>query len=128
MLIKQPQFVEVYKIELSEGEELNELPNKIVQALGRFKSKLSRSLILTHIYKDHIITMDCETRKKFRLELSRDENGNVKLGEPEEVKAVFVPVKNLKKDEAESENSEPDNLIVVTVEIEKSDFWGGKFL
>jgi len=125
MRVKQQQIVEVYKIDLKDGEELGELPGKIIQALGRFKTKLSRSLILTHIYKDHVITLDCETRKKFRLSLSRDENGNIQLGEPEEVKAVFVPIKNLKKDEGGSEDCEPEYL--VDLEIEKADFWGGKF-
>ncbi len=122
-------FVEVEKqVRLMDGEELMELPRKIMQALTRTKSKLNRSLILTHIFKDHIVTLDIETRKKFRMSLDRDDKGVIKLGQPEEVKAKFVPVKeNTTKSEDGEEVTETDAHEEVEVEVNKVSFWGGKF-
>jgi hypothetical protein len=87
------QVVEIHKVDLVDGEEFHELPGKIMRALGRMKGKLKKSLILTHIFKDHVVTFDLETRKKFRLDMSRGNSGEIVLGAPVEVVAVFVPVK-----------------------------------
>lgn len=87
------EYIVVEKIQLADGEELMDLPRKIMAELTKQKAKLKRSLILTHIFGDHIVTRDLETRKRFRLELSRTDGGNIKLGKPEEVRTMFVPVK-----------------------------------
>jgi hypothetical protein len=124
------RIVEVSKVDLMDGEEFGELPRKIMQSLTRTKSKLNRSLILTHIFKDHIITLDLETRKKFKMSLERDEKGVIKLGQPEEVKAAFVPVKQTtsKNDDGE-EVIETDAPVEVEVTVEPgAPFWGGRFL
>lgn len=122
--------VEVNKVDLMDGEEYGELPRKIMQSLTRTKSKLNRSLILTHIFKDHIVTLDLETRKKFRMSLERDEKGTIKLGQPEEVKATFVPVKQTtSKDDAGEDVITTDAPVEVELPVEaKAPFWGGIFL
>lgn len=119
-------MVEVEKVDLMDGEELMELPRKIMASLTRTKSKLNRSLILTHIFKDHIVTLDIETRKKFMMSMERDDKGAIKLGQPQEVKTKFVPVKeNTTKSEDGVEVVETDAPI--EVEVEEPGFWGGQF-
>ncbi len=83
--------VEISKVELLEGEEMQTLIKKIQDAITQGKGKTNKSLFLHGIFKDHIITRDWETHKFFKMELSRDGEG-VKLSSSTEVRQAFVPI------------------------------------
>lgn len=85
-------IVEVTKVELVEGEELQGLIKKVIDAVGRHKGKVSKSLGLTGIYKDHVIARDFETGRFFRMKMVR-EGADVVLSDAEEVRQVFVPAR-----------------------------------
>lgn len=86
-------IVEVTKVDLVDGEELMDLAKKVMAAITQHKGKLSKSLALQGIFKDHIIVRDMEDGKIFRMEMTRSEVGDVALEGLSEVRQVFVPVK-----------------------------------
>lgn len=101
--------IEVRKVELVEGEELQGLVKKVIDAIGRSKGKTTKSIGLTGIYKDHIITRDFESGKFFKMAMERDDAGNVKLGDAVEVKQVFVPAKQ----KTEKAEDAPEVLVAI---------------
>lgn len=86
-------LVVVEKVDLVEGEELMDLAKKVMVAITQNKGKTKRSLGLLGIFKDHIVVRDFEDGKLFRMEMKRDDDGNVLLDGMDEVKQTFSPVK-----------------------------------
>jgi len=85
--------IEVHKVELVDGEELMQMVDKVIAAVTQSKGKLKKSLSLRGIFKDHVVVRDAESGKMFRMKMTRDDKGQVALEGMEEVKQVFVPVK-----------------------------------
>lgn len=83
--------VEINKVELLDGEELQTLVKKVVDAITQGKGKTNKSLFLNGIFKDHVITRDWETGKFFKMEMARDGDAITLTGSAE-VRQAFVPV------------------------------------
>jgi len=103
-------FVQVQKVDLVEGEELMDLAKKVMAAITQNKGKTRKSLGLLGIFKDHIVVRDFEDGKLFRMEMKRDDGGNVLLDGMEEVQQKFVPLKPKVQQKSEGQVS------VVTLE------------
>ncbi len=86
--------IEVQKFELTDGQELNDFISMVMKAVTQQRKQLNRSLGLMGIYKNHIITRDMESGKFFKLAMKHDANA-IELGDPAEVRQVFVPVTNV---------------------------------
>jgi len=86
-------FIEVKKLELLEGEEVLQVGNKIMQMLTTMKGKVKQNLGLIGVYNDYIIARDRDSGKHFRFTFKRGSKGEIELLDPEEVKSVFVAVK-----------------------------------
>lgn len=104
--------IEVCKVELTEGEELQGMIKKVIDAITRSKGKTKKSLHLAGIYKDHIITRDFESGRFFKMKMERD-GDVIKLSDEAEVRQVFVPVKQ------KTEKAEADQFCLVAIEAEK---------
>lgn len=83
--------IEINKVELVEGEELMELVDKVYKALAQNKAKTDKSLGLRGIFKDYIITRDAESGQFFQMAITR-KGEHLELGEPVQVRQIYVPV------------------------------------
>lgn len=86
-------LVAINKVELLDGEELMDLAKKVMAAITQNRGKIKKSLGLVGIFKDHIVVRDFENGQLFRMEMKRDDAGNVQLDGMEEVRQVFMPLK-----------------------------------
>jgi len=86
-------LIEINKVDLVDGEELMELARKVQAAITQHKGKLQKSLGLIGIYKDHIVVRDWEDGKLFRMDMKRDDKGEILLADMTPVKQAFIPVR-----------------------------------
>ena len=102
-------MIEVSKIDLREGEELQKVVRSIVDTLRSDDEvhKTSKELGLRGIFKDHIVTQDFTTGRMFKFDLARDEAGTIKLSNPVEVRMTFVPVEAKNADGTVTKSDEP---------------------
>ena len=96
-------FVQVYKFELREGEELGELVRNIHQSLARHRERTNKSMFLRGIFKGFVITQDLENGQFLRMTLKRDKQGLIELGESVAVRQAFVPIGSKGKTEKNEE-------------------------
>lgn len=108
-------FVQVNKVELREGEELQSFIGSVIKALAQHKQKTNKSLMLAGIFKGFIVTRDIEKGTFFKVEMARSEDGLFKLGKVQEVRQAFVPVTQ-KKEKAEEQ--EP-TLVAVNGDVQE---------
>lgn len=114
--------IEIRKVDLVEGEELQGLIRKVFDALRLHKTKSKGSFMLKGIFKDFIITQDSESGKFFRMKMSRDAN-QINLDGLEEVRQTFVPVtqKTEKSEEVRGKYIAMDDGEVITWPLTKSE-------
>lgn len=103
-------------LQLTEGEDLMDLINKIREAMAVNRAKMKMSLGLLNIFSDYVIAKDFESNRFFKLELSRDDAGGVVLGDAQEVRQVYVPM-----DQDKTEKS----LELDTIKVEPVSIWRG---
>lgn len=94
---KTPEFIQVEKLDLREGEELQEFISSVWKALTRHRERTNRSLMLRGIFEDHVVTKDVENGRLFKMQFKRDKGGFIEFGETQEVRQTFVPVKRTEK-------------------------------
>lgn len=103
--------VEIRKVDLMEGEELQELVKRVIGALGQQKAKLKKSLFLHGIFKDHVIARDFETGAFFKMDMAR-KGEEVTLSNMTKVVQTFVAAGAAVK---KSEDQQAQPLQVVEV-------------
>lgn len=122
--MQKNDFIQIEKVELLDGEELMSLPRKIMDAMGRHKAKLNRSLFLRGIFNKFIIAKDFETGRMFQMDMSRDQDGDILLGNPVEVKQTFVPVKQAAAKAEDGSDVKADDRPTY-IKLEKESLWKG---
>lgn len=100
------QFIEVQKVALREGEELMDFVRAVQMALRQQGHARSASPSLQGVYNGAIVTRDMESGKFFQHTVKREDGGTVELGEPVEVRQVWVPVDTQKEDDKDEGKAE----------------------
>lgn len=90
------QLMEIAKVDLKDGEELMDFVNQIRESLTQHGQQTNKSLFLHGIYKGFVIVKDRESGLLFKLEVGRDDQGTLKLGEATPVRQAFVPLSTQK--------------------------------
>jgi hypothetical protein len=106
-------LIEVNKVELRDGEELQQFIGGVIKALGQHRQKTNKSLALRGIFKGFVIAQDMENGKFFRMQVSRDDAGLFAVGKGEEVRQAFVPVRQ----KAEKAETQEPTLVAVNGEV-----------
>ena len=100
--------VEVHKVELLEGEELQ----SFIKALH---DALPMQFYLKGVWNSYVIACDRETGKMFKYQFTRTQDGGVELGDGIEVRHVFAEVQKSEDEEG-----------AIFIDLKKSEpFWKG---
>jgi hypothetical protein len=105
-------FVEIQKFNLLEGEELMSVVRRIHDALTQHRQRTNKSIFLSGIFKSFIIVRDLENGRLFKMDMKRDGEGNIELGDSEEVRQVYVPIK------AKEQKSEEDDTSLAEAQVD----------
>lgn len=109
---KSMSKIEIFKFDLKDGEELGQVVRALQDAVSRFRQRTDKSVFLSGIFNKFIITRDVESGKSFSVPFKRNSDGDIELGDPVEVRQVFVPVSN----KQEKATGEP-TLVAVAGEV-----------
>lgn len=107
-------MVEIQKIDLGDGEELNEFIREVVKAVRKLSIDAGDEgpIMLHGIYKDHVVVKQFGMGggTYYRASWSRDKAGAITLGELQQVRMTFTPVPGgkVKKGEGDEELDHTD--------------------
>jgi hypothetical protein len=118
------EYVEVTKVDLKDGEELHSFIDEVYKALGRARERMNKSLILSGIYKDHVITRDVEDGRFFKIVMKRSKEGTLELGDAKEVRQVWEEVKTKTEKSEDGKEAEPAPVYIAKAE---RGVWAGLF-